>query len=55
MCEEPESQAVVAVGGGSEGDETEGGEGREREKVMKLFAAVQVAFSEDSDRKEVLQ
>ena len=41
---------VVAGGGG--GDE-EGEDWREREKVMQLFAAVQDAFSEDSERKEV--
>ena len=46
-----ETQEVVEAGGGG-GDE-EGEDWREREKVMQLFAAVQAAFSEDSERKEV--
>ena len=46
MCEKPSTSSA----GGREGGE---GEGREREEVMQLFADVQVAFSEDSERREV--
>ena len=46
-----ETQEVVEAGGGGGDEERE--DWREREKVMQLFAAVQVAFSEDSERKEV--
>ena len=45
-----DTEEVVEGGGGRDED---GEDGREREKVMQLFAAVQIAFSEDSERKEV--
>ena len=54
MCESPEKVSSSGTEGGRDGgrgDEEE--QAREREKVMQLFAAVQVAFSEDSERREV--